>query len=49
MDENPPVLSSIRLEPGKTYVIWINSRNNNAFRDTKGNPAAPCLLVFKTK
>ena len=39
----------VSLKPGKTYVIWINSQKNNAFRDTKGNPAIPYLLVFKTK
>jgi hypothetical protein len=39
----------VKLKPGKTYAIWINSQNNNAFRDTKGKPAIPYLLVFKTK
>jgi hypothetical protein len=40
----PPV----RLEAGKTYAIWFNSKNNNAFRDENNNPAIPYLLVFKT-
>jgi hypothetical protein len=39
----------VKLKPGKTYAIWINTQKNNAFRDTKGNPAVPYLLVFKTK
>jgi len=39
----------VNLEPEKTYVIWINNQQNNAFKDTKGNSAVPYLLVFKTK
>lgn len=39
----------VKLKPGKTYVIWVNTQKNNAFRDTKGIPAIPYLLVFKTK
>jgi hypothetical protein len=39
----------VKLKPGKTYAIWINTQKNNAFRDTKGTPAIPYLLVFKTK
>ncbi len=39
----------VRLKPGKTYAIWINTQKNNAFRDAKGTPAIPYLLVFKTK
>lgn len=38
----------VTLEPGKTYVIWINSRKLNSFRDTANNPAIPYLLVFQT-
>jgi RNA polymerase sigma-70 factor (ECF subfamily) len=39
----------VKLKPGKTYVIWINTQKQNAFRDLKGNPAVPYLLVFETK
>jgi len=38
----------VKLEPGKTYVIWINSGKFNSFRDTENNPAIPYLLVFHT-
>jgi RNA polymerase sigma-70 factor (ECF subfamily) len=38
----------VKLKPNKTYVIWINTQKNNAFRDTSGHPAIPYLLVFKT-
>jgi len=39
----------VKLKPGKTYAIWINTQNQNAFRDTSGKPAVPYLLVFNTK
>jgi len=42
-------VAPVSLEPGKTYAIWFNSQNHNAFRDTNNNPAVPFLLVFQTK
>ena len=39
----------VKLQPDKTYVIWVNTQQNNAFRDTQGHPAIPYLLVFKTR
>jgi hypothetical protein len=39
----------VRLEPGKTYVMWFNRGQYNAFRDEDNNPAVPYQLVFKTK
>ena len=42
-------VAPVNLEPGKTYVIWFNSQNHNAFRDTDNNPAVPYLLVFQTE
>ena len=39
----------VTLEPNRTYVIWINSRKFNAFRDLGNRPAAPYLLVFETR
>lgn len=38
----------VKLEPGKTYIIWINSQRFRAFQDTRKNPAVPYLLVFQT-
>ena len=43
------IVLPVKLEPGKPYVVWINSERFNAFRDTGGNPAVPYLLVFQTK
>src|SRR5580693_1698446 len=39
----------VKLEPGKTYAIWVNSQEFGNFKDTDGRSAVPYLLVFKTK
>ena len=39
----------VKLEPGRTYAIWLNSNNFGNFKDTDGNQAVPYLLVFETK
>ena len=39
----------VKLEPGKTYAIWVNSEKFGNFKDTDGRSAVPYLLVFKTK
>jgi len=37
------------LEPGKTYVFWLNSVKFGNFMDVDGRSAVPYLLVFETK
>jgi RNA polymerase sigma-70 factor (ECF subfamily) len=39
----------VKLEPGKTYVFWLNSEKFPGFRDTAGRPSVPYLLVFETR
>ena len=39
----------VKLEPGKTYMIGVNSERFRNFRDAGGHPALPYLLVFRTK
>jgi hypothetical protein len=39
----------VKLEPGKTYAIWINSDQFDGFKDANGTPSLPYLLAFKTK
>lgn len=39
----------VKLQPGKTYVLWFNRGKFNSFRDTDNNPAVPYLLVFQTR
>ena len=47
-DERTCVLP-VKLEPGKTYAIWLNSAKFGNFKDAEGQPAVPYLLVFRTK
>ncbi len=49
MDDKRTCVLPVKLEPGKTYVIWINSGKYNSFRDVSNNSAIPYLLVFQTK
>jgi len=39
----------VKLEPGKTYVLWFNRAQFNSFRDTQNNPSVPYQLVFETR
>ena len=39
----------VKLEPNKTYAIWVNSAKFGNFKDISGQSAVPYLLVFKTK
>jgi RNA polymerase sigma-70 factor (ECF subfamily) len=40
---------AVKLEPGKTYAIWVNSEKFANFKDPHGRSAVPYLLVFQTK
>jgi len=39
----------VKLESGKTYIIWINSKKFLNFKDKSGKPAKPFKLTFTTK
>jgi hypothetical protein len=39
----------VKLEPGKTYAILLNSDKYKNFMDTARRSAMPYLLVFETK
>jgi hypothetical protein len=43
------IVLPVKLDPGKPYIVWINSDKYDAFRDVGGNPAVPYLLVFETR
>jgi hypothetical protein len=49
LDDKRTCTATVKLEPGKTYAIWLNSEKFRNFKDTAGKPAVPYLLVFKTK
>ena len=38
----------VKLEPNKTYAIWLNSKRFGNFKDADGRSAVPYLLVFET-
>ena len=39
----------VKLKPGTTYAIWVNSARFGNFKDADGKSAVPYLLVFQTK
>lgn len=39
----------VKLEPGKTWVLWLNSQKFQNFQDKSGRPAIPYMLTFETK
>ena len=41
-------LIPVALEPGATYALWLNYKQNDAFRDVNGSPSIPYFLVFQT-
>ncbi len=48
LEDKKTCVATVKLEPGKTYVFWLNSARFGNFKDTSGNPAVPYLLVFET-
>ena len=40
---------TVKLEPKKTYVLWLNSQKFQNFKDASGKPAVPYLLTFQTR
>jgi RNA polymerase sigma-70 factor (ECF subfamily) len=47
--DNRTCVLPVELEPGKTYVTWLNSGKFKGFRDTDNHPSVPYLLVFTTR
>jgi len=39
----------VRLQPGRSYAIWVNDATNHNFRDGTGLEAVPYLLTFRTR
>ena len=48
-ENNTKNVLSVRLEPNKEYVIWINTINFKNFKDKTGNPAEPYRCTFNTR
>jgi RNA polymerase sigma-70 factor (ECF subfamily) len=47
--DNRTCVQPVKLEPGKTYAMWLNSEKFGNFKDKDGRSAVPYLLVFQTK
>ena len=47
--DNRTCVMPVKLEPGKTYVLWFNRAQFNSFKDTENHPTVPYLLVFETR
>jgi hypothetical protein len=48
-DDGRTCVLPVKLEPGRTYAIGINSERHHNFKDAAGCPAMPYVLVFKTR
>ena len=48
-DNETTCVQPVKLEPGKRYVIWINSSRFKNFKDKSGNAVEPYKLVFTTR
>ncbi len=42
-------VARVKLEPGHTYAMWLNSNKYGNFRDAEGRKAVPYLLIFETR
>lgn len=48
LDDGRTCVLGVKLEPNKTYAIWVNSQKHRNFKDADGRSAVPYLLVFET-
>lgn len=48
LEDGKTCVLPVKLEPGKTYAIWVNSSRFTNFKDADGRSAVPYLLVFST-
>lgn len=48
-DDRRTCVLPVKLRPGKTYAVWLNTEKFQNFKDAQGRTAVPYLLVFKTK
>lgn len=48
-DNGTTCVLPVKLEPGKRYVIWINTARFKNFKDRSGNAVGPYKLTFTTR
>ena len=49
LDEHRTCVLPVKLEPGRTYVVWLNLGKFSSFMDTEHNRSVSYLLVFQTR
>ncbi len=49
LEDKRTCVVKVKLEPGKTYIIWLNTQKFQNFKDRAGRPAQPYLLMFETR
>ncbi|MHC4404434.1 MAG: Ig-like domain-containing domain [Planctomycetota bacterium] len=49
LEDGKTCVLPVKLQPGKTYAIWLNSERFKNFKDVSGRPAEPYLLQFTTR
>ena len=49
LEDKRTCVAKVKLEPEKTYIIWLNSAKFGNFKDKNGRSAVPYLLVFQTR
>jgi hypothetical protein len=49
LEDKKTCVLDVRLEPGKTYIIWVNTQKFSNFKDKEGKSAQPYLLMFETR
>ncbi len=49
LEDKRTCVVNVKLEPGTTYIIWLNTLKFRNFKDKDGNPAVPYLLMFETR
>jgi Bacterial Ig-like domain len=48
LEDKKTCVVNVRLDAGKTYIIWLNTQRFSNFKDADGRPAQPYLLMFET-
>jgi len=48
-EESRTCILKVSLKPDRTYAFWLNSEMFQNFKDERGTPAVPYLLIFKTR
>jgi RNA polymerase sigma-70 factor (ECF subfamily) len=49
LDDKRTCALPVKLESGKSYVIWLNKEPYASMMDKEGHKAVPYLLVFETR